>query len=443
MTATQTAILGTKVPTARILIWEAPFWVCLLLISLIPASKLPLLEYLGIPLRVSDLLVLAGGVIYGAAWLFTLGGSQKTLLPSRWILCTLLLFTLGALSLLGANLDSGDKSAMAYTLLLAASCPLQAAGLLSQYREKEVVGFVNRLVLMLAVICCIYTAESVFNLGLRSEEGRNLGLDFGIQRVRGPLFGPSTGYLILLPALGWAIYRILQGRRRSAVWLFSAASICAALLGLGSRAAIILLAGFVLLLALATRQLKKKVLILVLVVCSFGSMGAIIYSQADTQRLQSFEDSHRRETHFTALNILTANGVSGFLTGQGYGAIWPWYQRDALRANWIAVGDNTVATPYGISLYHCHSTILELVVEFGAAGLVWLAWTVAALWRLVWRSKEAGWRSYSLALAVSTFAFFFDLFLFKETRVNAIWWIFALSAFALQPKDQRKAGGFR
>jgi O-antigen ligase len=102
-----------------------------------------------------------------------------------------------------------------------------------------------------------------------------------------------------------------------------------------------------------------------------------------------------------------------------------------------------VATPYGISLYHCHSTILELVVEFGAAGLVWLAWTVAALWRLVWRSKEAGWRSYSLALAVSTFAFFFDLFLFKETRVNAIWWIFALSAFALQPKDQRKAGGFR
>jgi hypothetical protein len=426
-------------PASRTLLWELPFWFALLYGSLVPATIVTRREWFGIPMKYSDLFTLLSALYYGGAMVALRLTGRRIVTP--WVLlgATLSLLAFGAISLGFGPLENEDRLAMGFTLVLAASGPLQAAGLLSAYDSEEIQSFLNRLVGFLALLCLLYTAESVFNIGLRSEEGRNLGADFGIQRVRGPLFGPSTGYLPLLPAIGWSLRAFLAKTQKKPQLLLSTLALLAALLGLGSRAALILLGVYIVILVLMMNELKKKIWTgSVLAVVTLGA-ALLIYGQADTQRLQSFEDNHRRTTHETAWAILETEGPAGFLTGRGYGSIWSWYRRDALRGEWIAVGDNTILTGYGISLYHCHSTLLELAVEFGFAGVLWLLWLCAGILRLPWRSRDTGWRCFTWAIAVSLISFGFDLFLFKEVRVNCIWWIFVFAAFTLArfPREQR------
>jgi hypothetical protein len=125
------------------------------------------------------------------------------------------------------------------------------------------------------------------------------------------------------------------------------------------------------------------------------------------------------------------------LAGQGYASIWPWYRRDALRTESIALGDNLVLTGFGPSLYHPHSTLLELLVEFGLAGLAWLVFLIVRICRLPFiADASSGWHVFSLALVVSLLSFGFDLFIFKEVRVNSIWWLFLCAAFQLRRQPE-------
>lgn len=426
---------SVRIPASRSFLWELPFWISLLYGSLVPATMVVRREWFGIPMRYSDVLTLLSACYYGFAFLIQVLMHRRTTTPGIPLFATLGLLGFGGITLLSGPLESEDKLAMGFALLLAASGPLQAAGLLSIYSHEEMKSFLNRLVLFLAGLCLLYTAESVFNIGLRSEEGRSLGSDFGIQRVRGPLFGPSTGYLLLLPAIGWSLRAFFE-RQGKKFWAFAITlSLLGALLGLGSRAALILLACYILALALMMKQLKKKILTATLLALLSAGAAFVIYGQADTQRLQNFEDNHRKTTHETAWNIVTTEGPVSFLTGRGYGSVWSWYRRDALRGDWIAVGDNTILTGYGVSLYHCHSTLLEVLVEFGLPGVVWLCGLAWAILRLPSRSGETSWRAFTWALAISMIAFGFDLFIFKEVRVNCVWWLFAFAAFGLQNPD--------
>ncbi len=439
MTATAAApnfAHSVRIPASRAFLWELPFWLSLLYGSLVPATMVVRREWFGVPMRYSDLFTLLSAGYYGFAFLIQVLMHRRTNTPRLPLFATLGLLAFGAVTLIAGPLESEDKLAMAFTLLLAASGPLQAAGLLSLYTHEETRNFLNRLVLFLGALCLIYTAESIFNIGLRSEEGRSLGSDFGIQRVRGPLFGPSTGYLLLLPAIGWSLRSFFEKRGRK-FWAFMITStLLGTLLGLGSRAALILLACYIVALALMMKQLKKKILTAALLAILSAGAAFVIYGQADTQRLQSFEDNHRKTTHETAWNIVATEGPISFLTGRGYGSVWSWYRRDALRGDWIAVGDNTILTGYGASLYHCHSTLLEVFVEFGLPGVVWLCGLFWAILRLPSKSNETSWRAFTWALAISMISFGFDLFLFKEVRVNCIWWLFVFAAFALSQRDR-------
>ena len=150
--------------------------------------------------------------------------------------------------------------------------------------------------------------------------------------------------------------------------------------------------------------------------------------------MTKFEDTHRQQTHETAWNILRSGESVSWIAGQGYGSIWPWYRRDTLRAEWIALGDNTVATGYGASLYHSHSTILELAVEFGLIGLIWLGYLSARITKLAYMPwGDTAWKVFALSLVISLFSLGFDLFLFKEVRVNSVWWLFVFAAFQMRP----------
>ncbi|MDX2268736.1 MAG: O-antigen ligase family protein [Bryobacter sp.] len=419
------------IPNSRVVLQELPFWVVLSLGAYLPATLSPPQNLFGVPVGLSDLLLLASGFLYGFLWLANFLRSGRQTLPNGFVLATLALFGYGALRTLSGSLEQQDQSAMLLTLCLAACAPLQACGLLSGYNPAETKQFANRLTLFLAITCAIYTAESVFNLGLRSEEGRALGTDFGIQRVRGPLFGPSTGYFLLLPALGWSLASVVSKQRKNLWSLLLPGSLLAALLGLGSRAALILVAALVLLLAFRTRQLKKKLLALSLFVVSLSFSAFVIYGQADTQRLQSFEDSYRRSTHETVWTILSSQGALESALGAGYGTIWNWYLRDVYKGDRIAVGDNLVSTPFGISLYHSHSTVLELLAEFGLPGLVWLLSLAFLLRQLANSSTDFAWRVFAFSLLVSVGSFAFDLFIFKSPRVNTVWWLYLVCALQL------------
>lgn len=430
-TASLPQLYSFRLPSSRLMLWELPFWFTLVYGSLVPATQVVQREWFGIPMWYSDLSTILSGFFYGCALFGQMVLRRRLSVPVWPIIATIAMVLLGAFTLWSGPAAIEDKLGMSFTLLMAVAAPVQAAGVMSSYSEAETKEFLDRLVLFLAAICLIYTAESVFNLGLRSDEGRNLGLDFGIQRVRGPLFGPSTGYLLLLPAIGWSMRAFFDKRKKLFTACLTAGSLLAALLGLGSRAALILLGCYMLVLALMMKQLRRKVLATALLAFMSAGAAALIYGSADTQRLQKFEDNYRTATYETAWRILESEGVISSLAGQGYGAIWNWYRRDILYGDKIAIGDNIIATGYGVSLYHSHSTLLELIVEFGLPGVIWLLLLSTALLKLPRISPDTSWRAYSWAVVISVLAFGFDLFLFKSVRVSGVWWIFVFGALAL------------
>jgi hypothetical protein len=422
-----------RIPTSWKLLWEATFWITLACHALIPASLVPKREWFGVPMRLTDLIALAGALFYGMAALARILTRIQLAPGFSFVLGTLMLFAYGFVRLWSGPLEYEDQLGMTFALMLAAAAPVQAFGILSLYSKPQVEEFLNRLTVFLAIVGLIYTAESVLGLGLRSEAGVAINSDFGIQRVRGPLFGSSTGYLLLLPALGWSLRGLFQSQSRGFFSIFCTVSLLSAYLGLGSRAALVLLILYSALVLFQVRKLKQSEATGVAIAGLCIAAGFMIYAQADTQRLKQFEDRHRRMTHETALNILESQPALSVLAGEGYGNIWQWYRRDAILSDRIALGDNLVSTGFGTSLYHSHSTLLELVIEFGLAGAVWLLCCVGILLHGAFLGESGlPWKLFSLALLVSVASFGFDLFLFKEARVSSMWWIYVVASFHLR-----------
>jgi hypothetical protein len=427
---------ATRIPSPVTFLWEAPFWAALLYGSLVPASRSWKGEWLSVPVRLADCCLLASAAFYSVVAISRLISGVRIPISWRLLASTILLFLYGIVSLSWAPLDSEDRYAMAFALLLSISAPLQALGVMSRYDAAKARSFLNRLTFFLALLSLLYACESVFNLGLRSEEGAAINSSFGIQRVRGPLYGASTGYFLLLPAIGWSLQIFFSQQRRRLLALLMAGCLLAALMGLGSRAAIILLGLYGITLPLLMKSLKQKVLSFALLAMLCGGAAFLVYGRADTQRLQSMEDGLRGRTHETAMIILSESSLPTLLTGQGYANIWNWYRFDFLHTASIAQGNDMIRTPYGLSLYHCHSTLLEAIVEFGAFGLLWLLILAGTMLRLAMAPvADPSSRFFTSALAISLVSLGFDLYFFKEARVSSIWWLYTMGAFVIRRKS--------
>lgn len=420
---------------------EMPLWLLLAWCSFVPSSFLPWIEIDSIPLRLTDLGIVAVGAGYIVAALFTYRGTGR--LARFGGLSGPMALAVGAalVSLLWTRLEGESLRAMVWTLVVAALCAGGAVAMLADYSSEQLYRFLWRLTGFLAFVSAVYAGESIFSLGLRSELGRNTLTDFGIERVRGPLYGSSTGYLALLPALGFAIQHLVDRRRLRGWGLLMVFALMTALLGLGSRAALLLLSVFFLLLSFLIKNGRKRVLAILVMVALTGSAAAMVFAQASTVRLQNFEDDLRRTTHTTALRSLEEQPWPDTLRGAGYGEIWNWYLIDSRRAERLQTGDNLTRTPFGVTLYHSHSTLLLLVMELGAAGLVVFFW----MSRTIVRGMVSAWRSghlqiASCALPASFLGFLFDLFLFKNSTVNLVWWLYALPLVAIAAGERRPRG---
>lgn len=408
---------------------ELPFWLSLLFWSLWPATKTSWLEIASIPVSSKDLVLI---VVTGVYLLPVINYRSITTFHKPWHyhlpIFTTFLLCYAARSVGWSGMELLDTTAMIYTLILTFSGFLLSYNLIAKMPSKSVRPFLWRLTVFLAMLGLVYSAESFFSLGLRSEVTKEW-TDFGIERVRGPLFVSSTGYFILIPALAFAVQEMIQERVQRLFKLTVVISLMITILSLGSRAGLLLLCIFFVFLLLFTKDRKQRVFAVTLMIVITTIVAILVFSQAKSERLISLEDTARSGTYLTAWEIINNRSAALNILGSGYGSYWPWYLVD-VEGGWTVY--ELVKTPFGSILYHPHSTLLLLVVELGFPGLLYFFKLLSVLFQILFRNLRGGPAPiFTCGVAASGFSLFFDLFIFKSPQIYVLWSIFFLGALAL------------
>lgn len=424
------------------LLWELPFWFGAAIWTLLPTTKTPWLTLGDIPVnsRVILVLLLAGGysvflldVMFREKNLLLQRGFHKTE-QSAWAyhlpMFTGIIFLYMSLSVTWSGMTERAAVAMLIALAGAGAAFILGYMMISKRSPEVIEGFLWRVTILLAGIGLLYSAESFFTLGLRTETFT--GGEFGIARVKGPLFASSTGFFVLLPALGFGIQMTLRRRWGAVLIVFA---LILTILGSGSRAGVYLLGLYVLLLILSIRGKQRLVTGVVFLVLT-ATAGAFVFSNAQMERLLSTTSEGRSKTHEIAWQLIENRGVIENLFGPGYGAYWVWYLQEAdYRDEIFRPWKNEfrgVSTPYGRMLYHPHSVFLALALELGAVGVLYYTSLWGVLLSLLRRSiRGVPFSAFSLAVVASGFGMFFDLFIFRDPPLNVFWWIYLFGALAL------------
>ncbi len=405
------------------------FFTLLLLSSLIPGRFDLSTDVLGIPVRVLDLLLV---ILLAMLVFFRVRqgrGSQTTINHVPAVFSGL--FAYAALSLVWwSPVTEPDTSAMAWTLLLSAAC-LWTGYLVVRFQEEELHRFMSSLTSFVAAIAAIYSAQSFLDLGFRSASNAAPDPLFGIDRVRGPLFGASTGGVVLIPAIAFALQEVIAGRSRRRNGLVLAV-LLAACFGTGSRAALLGLGVLVAISAFSLRSTRQRRVLGVATLMIGGLAGWLFFSTLSSERLLTLDDAERAMTIQTGANAIAQAGIGENILGLGYGSYWRWYLVDAKGEGSASFTEFVVVRPAGVTLYHPHSTLLLLLVELGIPGLaagLWLTW---AIWRSRKSSVQKNMPTIMFAgLAGSAVTFATDLLIFKAPGQSLIWWTYVLGAMAL------------
>lgn len=417
------------------LMWELPFWAALTYWAFMPATLTPWWDVMEMPVSSKEVFLIAAALLY----LFgSLALSRQPVTRRDWHhnlpWWTLAIMGYAALSTAWSEMDQRNTDAMIYTLITAASAVVLGYALVSRRTAEETEAFLWRLAMYLAWVGLVYFSESFFDLGLRTSQAADAG-DFGISRTCGPMFASSTGYFILLPALAVAIHHVVERHGGRLVGVVAALILAVALLGLGSRAGLLCLGIFVVGITLTISSPRQKLLVMGCVVVTMLMAGSLVFSRARSDRLMTLEDASRATTYMTAWDFVQSRPLDVAITGPGYGSWWPWYLAEVDDTEGIMAGQQNW-TPYGPVLYHPHSTVLLLVVELGAVGilLIFIMWR--AFGRTMLEIRGSG-RIPILATGVvaSGFSMFFDLYLFRSPIPSALWWIFVFGLFRIL--DQR------
>jgi hypothetical protein len=330
-------------------------------------------------------------------------------------------------------MDLYNSRAMLYSLAFAAGAFLLPFSVVSSLTPSQIRSFSRLVALALAVIGAVYCMVSFFGLGVRSELGHFYTYGFGLERVKGPLFEPSTGYMILLPAAAVLLQDWLDevpGHAGANAAGLAALSIT--LIGLGSRFALVATGVFVVALLITSKSARNFRIAAAAVIGIALSAGTVLH-YASAERLESFQDPQRASTYTTSLNIVEEREPALSFVGSGYGSVWPWYMTDWNQQERIARGYMMFSTDYGTMLFQPHSVFLLLTVELGAAGLLYfvMLWTsmVGLVSRAISRQRNI---ITALGMACASLGMLADTILFKNPKVSAVWWFFLLAALALR-----------
>lgn len=426
-------------------LWELPFWCGVVIWTLLPVTLTPWFTLAGIPFDSKGLLVVIMAGFYSVLFLDGLFKEKKAFLQHnfrkikhgawayRLPLFTAFIFMYLALSVTWSGMSKRDIFAMLMMLVESGSAFLLGFMMITKREQAIIEEFLWRLTIILAGIGLIYSTESFFSLGLRTETF--ISGEYDIQRVKGPLFGASTGFFILLPALGFGIQQVSNRNRKTLVVTIISFALILTILGTGSRAGVYLLGLYVLFVVLSVRG--KQLLLASGVFIVVGILAAVfVFSNVKVDRLRSVKSEGRTSTHVIAWQIIKHRSVAESIFGSGYGSYWAWYlqevdYKDVAFASW-KYEFRGVHTEYGKMLYHPHSVFLVFAVELGAVGVLYFASLWWALVNLLLRNLcGAPFGIFSLSVIASGFGLFFDLFYFRDAPLNLFWWVYFFGALML------------
>jgi O-antigen ligase len=186
------------------------------------------------------------------------------------------------------------------------------------------------------------------------------------------------------------------------------------------------------------RSPKQRGLAIAAVVFVVAVAGYVIFSKANTTRLESSEKDARATTHETVWNMLKSRTPAELIVGSGIGSVWPWYLTETETADIWQSGKYMTRTPFGLVLYHPHSAILLLVVELGLAGFLLLGKIGWTCWNSLREAARTGSDvMFAASVAVSLFSIGFDFFLFRRPTRDAVWWIMFFGMLALLAQTRR------
>lgn len=292
-------------------------------------------------------------------------------------------------------------------------------------------NIITRFSFVLTFIVMVYAAESLFGLGLRSEAASAVNEELGLVRLKGPLGGSAIMPMVMIITIGVHLGNVINKRKPGIVYKAALLFMLVALLLTGSRSAVLAVGIFGLLILFRMRsitrvfQLAVAAMLAVVVCLPFISFN----------RISNMEDQSRYQTFLTGMNVV-AESPKILWFGRGSSTVWTWYFDERISAG-ARIWPHTSA--YGYTLYHPHSTFLELLVELGIIPFAAFLILIAILIRRLYASDEPdSIRPYVIAGVVSSMGMFvFDLFLFKNFQLSMIWWAFAFTVLALKPGRNR------
>lgn len=423
---------------------ELPFWLVFVVWTLLPDTKTPRVTIESIPLNIKDvgIIMLAGFYLFMPVMKNL--SDKTTARPWYWhahlpiLTAIMLLYALG--STVESDMNPRDGKAMVYTLILAASVFTLSFLAIAKMPNESIRKFLWRMTVFLAFTGLIYTIMSftAFEMG---DVGASANADleaqgFGsIARVKGPLYISDNGYFVLIPALAFAIQELIANPRQKLLKTAVIFTLMLTLLGLGSRAALVIMFLFFLMLLLFLKNKKQAIAAIVLLVTIVSIASWVVFSKADASRLQSLEDTSRSETHTTAVQIVTNREFELNIIGSGYGSYWPsWYLYDSTGDDLRDLGlFYTLVYPYGHIIYHPHSTFLIFFVELGLVGWLYFIYLwVVLISLLVSNLRGSIMPIFNCGLAASGLSMFFEFFIFKNYQVTVIWLLFLFGALWLK-----------
>jgi O-antigen ligase len=433
-----------SIPLSRQIFFELPFWLIFAFWSLYPDLRTPKFEILSIPVSSKDIAIVVTTCIY----IFWPGISQhkehSLTKPWNWhhhlpILTTVVL-VYGMTSLY--KLETSNAYAMGYTLILTLASFFLGYLLIAKQPVARIRPFLWRLTVMLAALGLLYSAASFLSLGL-GEVRQSLNSqdqEFGIVRVAGPLFVAAKGFFILIPALAFAIQECIQSPGNRLFKLAIVFILTLTIIGLGSRAGLLILGAFFLLIILLMQDKKQAAIAGSLMLILTLIAVVLVFSRANPERIQSLEDISRQETYQTSFQIIANRGLDLNLFGSGYGSYWPWYLLDATGDYRLPGQGFYLLHPFGYMLYHPHSTLLMMVVELGLLGLSYFLYFWKILFQLILKNlqKHENFLIFSCGLFASGLSMFFDFFLFKDATTNVLWWIFLFGLISLSSTERNE-----
>lgn len=404
------------------------FWLVFLSWTVLPSTRTPIWSVASIPVKSTDLLLAPLCVLFLLPRIISpvrrYGRTWHRSLPV-WLL---IVTTYGAVSVAWSGLTHREALAMILTMVLTASSALFGYCVVSSLFDLR--GFLVRFCFALSGVSLLYTAQSVLGLGLRSAAAVTLN-DFGMERVRGPLFEASTGYFLLIPPLAFMIQETLAHRIRPLYGFSLVFSLAVAILGMGSRAGYALLGLFILAFLFFVKGGQKMAAAFV-IVAVMAIAGSVVFSRAKTDRLQSKAKDGRVLMHEAVADIVSSRTVIETLSGSGLGSWWPWYLTEVEGGDLYATGRYVRHTKHGILLYHPHSTVLVLAVEMGLIGVAFLIRLYLAILNALYHALQSQVDSlFAAGVAISSLSLGFDLFLVRRPTRDAVWWILLFGLFGL------------